>query len=220
MKTKEFKVATVSNNANAFGLRGMIVVARDGEAWELAASYLNVLPMNTIFTVNLDKRNNPIWNDYECPTLMKRPPASVIAEIWDEKAVPLSPKEPENNTIYDKTYTLKSPLHHLKCWNFTDGSTASFRIGDKIKVECVNDATTTVISCISSGGRKTSNGSQGYRFIVNNLALAKAIGVDIPERTEDIVGDIIALENGTASPETAKRILSSPLGKTLYGSNA
>lgn len=35
MKRKEFKVVAVSENTNSFGLRQMIVVARDGETYKV-----------------------------------------------------------------------------------------------------------------------------------------------------------------------------------------
>lgn len=43
-----------------------------------------------------------------------------------------------------------------------------------------------------------NNGRQqdGYRFIIDNVQLARITGLDIPEHTEDIVGDIIRYENG------------------------
>ena len=39
---KEFKVVAVSTNTNSFGLRGVVMVARDGEAWQVGASHINV----------------------------------------------------------------------------------------------------------------------------------------------------------------------------------
>lgn len=35
---KLFRVAAVSSNTNSFGLRGYVLLARDGEAWEVAHS--------------------------------------------------------------------------------------------------------------------------------------------------------------------------------------
>lgn len=39
MKTKQFIVASVSTNTNSFGLRGVILVARDGSAFEVGQAY-------------------------------------------------------------------------------------------------------------------------------------------------------------------------------------
>lgn len=85
--SKSFKVASVSSNHNSFGLRGMILVAQDGEAWEVAANDINVgkkgdvvsVPYNTIFP------NEPDFSGrgYEIPhRLQPDAPAGVVKEIW------------------------------------------------------------------------------------------------------------------------------------------
>ena len=38
---KTFKLLTISRNRNSFGLRGAILVAQDGEAWEIACGDLH-----------------------------------------------------------------------------------------------------------------------------------------------------------------------------------
>jgi len=84
---KKFKVAAVSSNANSFGLRGMVVVARDGEAWELAANSLNVKSAgeSVIAKITLDDDKNRTgiqWGTYELPRQLPSAPKAVVAEIW------------------------------------------------------------------------------------------------------------------------------------------
>jgi hypothetical protein len=57
----------------------------------------------------------------------------------------------------------------------------------------------------------------GYRFIVNNDVLGKAIGVKLPRKTRDLVGEIMAYEDGTASPGQVKRLFGA-LKRTGLGS--
>lgn len=39
--TKDFKVVALSEGMNSFGLRGVRLVAKDGEAWQAAANSIN-----------------------------------------------------------------------------------------------------------------------------------------------------------------------------------
>ena len=81
---KVFKVATLSSNRNSFGLRGMILIARDGEAWEVATNDLNAKPKGTLFVVATDNENRD-WSKYgfEIPRRLKPDaPAGVVKEIW------------------------------------------------------------------------------------------------------------------------------------------
>ena len=50
---KTFRLYECSMNRNSFGLRGAILVARDGEAWEVGAN-----------DINCPQR----YKDYNCPT--------------------------------------------------------------------------------------------------------------------------------------------------------
>ena len=48
---KVFKLVCTSRNTNSFGLRGCILVAKDGEAWEIAASDFNCPQVGTSYCV-------------------------------------------------------------------------------------------------------------------------------------------------------------------------
>lgn len=92
MLYKEFKVVTVSKNTNSFGLRGFIAVAKDGDAFEAAANYLNVPKKGStlqIAHVN-DRDGNPTEKCdygagyYEIPRQLDKCPADVVKAIWEK----------------------------------------------------------------------------------------------------------------------------------------
>lgn len=84
--TKEFKVTSLSKNKNSFGLRGMILVARDGEAWQVGANEHNERKHGEIVTV-------PVFGGqvsfshlgFEIPERVTDAPPGVIREVWEEK---------------------------------------------------------------------------------------------------------------------------------------
>jgi hypothetical protein len=53
-----------------------------------------------------------------------------------------------------------------------------------------------------------SNGSiqRGYRFIIDNAQLAKLSGMYIPQKTRDIVGEIMAYEQGELDEEQTLKL--------------
>ena len=135
---------------------------------------------------------------------------------------------------YGQTLPLLQPIPKCECWNSTTGGTADLPAGLFITVEHAYDATQTTVlasTCGSSirkddprihlGGLPLSNGDKGYRFIIPNTFLALALGTPMPEKTEDIVGDLIAYETGQMSPKQEKKLFktlkSSGLGKKLQG---
>ena len=82
--TKPFKVVMVSSNQNSFGLTGMILLARDGEAYEVAASSLYVKPKGHVLKVPIVGTNqlNFARLGFELPRKLDVPPAGVVKAIW------------------------------------------------------------------------------------------------------------------------------------------
>lgn len=139
---------------------------------------------------------------------------------------------------YGETFTLKTPLENLECWNHGD-CMATLPVGETVKLDSVSDATHTTLSLPKrpdgipvtfKDGRpytgvehqhpredRKYTGSNGYRFIVENQALGAAIGVPMPKKTMDLVGDIMAYESGEADEKTVKRLFRT-LRKTGIGS--
>jgi len=102
---------------------------------------------------------------------------------------------PEESKAYGKVYVLQQAVK-AECWNYTDGSTADLPVGLRLKVEHPSSPTHTV--CMIQDrpeGLPCSNEENGWRFIVNNVELSKAIGEHIPEKTHDLVGAIIEAES-------------------------
>lgn len=86
--TKEFKVAAVSLNTNSFGLHGVIVIARDGEAWDLpvpAGFHLQEWPVGR--AVKLSVQNGfptPKPGAYfEVASRREDAPPKVIELVWN-----------------------------------------------------------------------------------------------------------------------------------------
>lgn len=85
--TKEYKVAAISDNTNSFGLHGFVVMAEDGEAYQLGGNYLQKgrYPQGTIIvakTVN----DQPNWSalGFEIPEELPKAPAKLAASLWAE----------------------------------------------------------------------------------------------------------------------------------------
>lgn len=95
-QTKPFKVASISSNRNSFGLQGVILVAKDGEAFEVGASYLHAVNKGDVVLVPLiDEHDlNFAYLGFEIPTYLPQAPPDVVAEVWrsatDEQLEPLA----------------------------------------------------------------------------------------------------------------------------------
>lgn len=145
----------------------------------------------------------------------------------------------EQETIYGREFTLLEPLEKVECWNYSSAVHGNFAAGEKITVVQIYDAHHTTILCAEEGGRPTFNAdgsphtwtpsydgavpqpSLGYRFIVNNEVLSKAIGFPIPKQTPDLVGDILAYESGEMTEDEEEefldRLAESGVGNKLQG---
>jgi hypothetical protein len=83
-QTKAFKVASVSDNTNSFGLTGMILVTRDGEAWEVGASSLYVKKKGDVVQVPIVGKAglNFASLGFEIPHKLPDAPPGVVEEVW------------------------------------------------------------------------------------------------------------------------------------------
>lgn len=83
--TIEFKVVSVSENTNAFGLRGYVLVARDGTAFEVGRSDCpgpRWVKGQTVMAFRNDAGLDWALLGIEIPHEMSRCPASVLSEVW------------------------------------------------------------------------------------------------------------------------------------------
>ena len=85
-RSKAFKVVAVSSNMNAFGLTGMVLVARDGEAWQVGANHINVKKQGSVLRVpgKATVRNFAALG-FEIPERLPVAPPLVVAAVWVEK---------------------------------------------------------------------------------------------------------------------------------------
>jgi hypothetical protein len=83
--TKDFKVASKSENWNSFGLIGYIMIARDGEAWEVGKTFSFPWNKGQIIDVPLDLNSIPVWSSLSCEIprrLEPDAPPGVVKEVW------------------------------------------------------------------------------------------------------------------------------------------
>lgn len=87
---KKFKVVSASSNTNGFGLRGYILVARDGQAFEIGQHAYNpctpvVLEKGKIIKVPV-RDGKPYFYGQQLGeitvTTLSKAPAKVVKEIW------------------------------------------------------------------------------------------------------------------------------------------
>ena len=112
------KVISVSQNHNAFGLRGMIMISDNGQAWEAAANDLNVKQKGDIITTTVLGSGEPSFTGLglEIPRrLSPDPTPAIMKEIWGE-----IPKKPQ--TLQDK---LACPKGLCTCIVFNDAENAA-----------------------------------------------------------------------------------------------
>lgn len=86
-RCKAFKVAAVSSNMNSFGLKGMILVARDGEAYQVGANSMNLKRQGSVLRVpgRATARNFAALG-FEIPERLPPAPRKVVAEVWGSKS--------------------------------------------------------------------------------------------------------------------------------------
>ena len=86
-QTKQFKVAAVSDNTNSFGLYGVVLVARDGQAFEVGKSGYGstpVWPCGTVLTLEVQDGNiNFAAHGIEIPRQLPAAPPRHIKALWD-----------------------------------------------------------------------------------------------------------------------------------------
>ncbi len=87
MKNKLFRVAAVSSNANSFGLTGIVLMARDGQAWEVGrVQFGQNTPWKTgmEIPVSVDENDRPLWHymGVEIPRQLSTAPLKIARFAW------------------------------------------------------------------------------------------------------------------------------------------
>ena len=81
---KLFRVATVSANANSFGLRGVVLIAQDGQVFEVGSNRHNLPAQGAELRVPLVGKT-PVFAalGFEIPRELNPPaPPEVLALVW------------------------------------------------------------------------------------------------------------------------------------------
>ena len=89
---KDFKVVAVSLNTNSFGLHNVIMVAKDGEAWQCGASYLNVPKEGATLSLRFSEKAPGVMDKYpqfpffcEIPERKPDPPKELLTKFFAEE---------------------------------------------------------------------------------------------------------------------------------------
>lgn len=122
---------------------------------------------------------------------------------------------------YDKIFTLSIDIPNAECWNWSNNERVTLPANTRVRVLRVYDATHTTIEVVDQNNNTVEFAPNGYRWIVPNTILAKAIDAYVPERTADLIGDIIAYESGEASEQQTKKLFKklqkTGIGRKLQG---
>lgn len=85
---QEFKIFRVSENTNGFGLYGVWVMNRNGDAFEVATSALTLSSKPKGSVVRLEHREGRISSNgsfsFEIPCSRGKAPLEVVKEVWGE----------------------------------------------------------------------------------------------------------------------------------------
>jgi hypothetical protein len=84
-RRKTFVCAAKSTNYNAFGLRGCVLIANDGDAWQVAANSLNEPEVGERLSVPLNELNgNPMFHGfgYEIPERLPNAPENIVTGVF------------------------------------------------------------------------------------------------------------------------------------------
>jgi hypothetical protein len=82
---KEFKVVAVSGNRNSFGLRGVVLVARDGQSYEVGSNDLHLPKEGDVLAVPTRPGTGLDWGSlgFEIPMKLDPPaPPEVVRQVW------------------------------------------------------------------------------------------------------------------------------------------
>jgi hypothetical protein len=83
-----------------------------------------------------------------------------------------------------------------------------------VRIEHVSEETSTVVTLVDEKGeapgvelvRKDGVKQLGYRFIVDNVKLAQATGLEVPRKTRDVVAEMMAWEAGELNEESTQSL--------------
>ena len=85
MRTRDYIVVTVSKNINSFGLYGVIIVAKSGEAWEIGSNALHLPERGKVLHCRVDT-GVPCLGElgFEIPTRLADMPENLVTKCWSD----------------------------------------------------------------------------------------------------------------------------------------
>jgi hypothetical protein len=101
-QTKTFRVAAISTNTNAFGLRGVLLVAQDHQAFEVGVNHLGIETITKGASFDCVVTDGMITKapfSFEIPERAVVNGDKVDAKVWTENILP-DPKEMDRGRIY------------------------------------------------------------------------------------------------------------------------
>jgi hypothetical protein len=86
-RVRLYRVFRISENTNSFGLRGVWIMRRNGEAWELGMSHLNLEKVRKgaimkVAQMHLEGAKPDLSSWGEIPSYKGIAPPEVVAEVW------------------------------------------------------------------------------------------------------------------------------------------
>jgi hypothetical protein len=82
---ENFKVAAISDNANSFGLYGVVILSKSGNAFEIGCNSLSKPKVRQTLKATLTESGyleNIEGLSYEIPRKLQKPPQAVIDEVF------------------------------------------------------------------------------------------------------------------------------------------
>lgn len=83
---KDFKVVSVSSNANSFGLHGVIILAQDGQGFEVGITGQFLPAKGDVLSCTVCNKTGDLKSihrhSYEIPRMLPKAPEAVIKEVW------------------------------------------------------------------------------------------------------------------------------------------
>ena len=84
---KAFKVVAVSANTNSFGLYGTVLIAQDGEAYEIALNDINKKKVQDVIYLPVRDGKTDLMGGqlfFEIPRKLPPAPQNVIERVWSK----------------------------------------------------------------------------------------------------------------------------------------
>jgi len=101
---KAFKVAAVSSNTNSFGLYGTVLVAQDGEAYEIALNDINKKKVGDTVLLPVKNGKTDIMGDcqlfFEIPRKLPTAPQKIIDQVWGNWYIDAYGNKITNNKVF------------------------------------------------------------------------------------------------------------------------